>query len=127
VTIRPEPPSWIEMRKLVAIALVFLAGCSFFTARSANRPMTGCSRAPAYGDFGVAIASAALATYSIVSYKLDDCPGNEESGRCENQIAYKAGQFFGVTIGLLELIQGFYGLATARQCEANRARISGGT
>lgn len=113
--------------KRATLALILLAGCSFVTAKRANHPATGCSRTSGYADLVVAGASAALAVYSIVGYKRDDCPGNEESGRCRYEIQYRAGQFFGVTIGIVELIQGFYGLSTARACEADRQKLTGGT
>jgi len=113
---------------LKAIAFVVLAGCSFATARGPNSdPAHGCSRTSGRADLVLAGAGIALTTISAIKYNLDDCPGDEESGRCSGEFAYRFGEFIGVTVGLVELIQGFYGLAVANECESARAKITAGT
>jgi hypothetical protein len=108
-----------------AAALVMLASCSFATARGPNAdPARGCSRSSGYADFVIAAAGAALTTYSLVKYKIENCEGGDESGRCSGEIAYKAGAGFGVIIGVIELAQGLYGLGVASECEAAREKLT---
>lgn len=112
-----KSPSWIGMRVLV-LSCVLLAGCSFVTARPINHA-PDCSRSVAYADLVIAALGTALATYSIVA---NDCAPDTD---CAGRRGYEIGAKVGVGVGLIEAVQGVYGLSVAKSCEAERAK--GGT
>ena len=106
------------MRSLAVLALC--TGCSFLTARSANNPTEGCSRASGYGDLVVMGVAGVIATALAVRVTVKDDECSPLVRDCSFDVGDKT--MIGITafVGFVELIQSVYGFSIASSCEEER-------
>ena len=105
--------------RIFAITLLFVAGCSWLTARAHNNPRVGCERTLGRTDAVLSIIGAAGFATSV--YFFGKPP--EEAHTAGNPL-FVVTALPSLTLALVEVLQASYGLAVADRCEAERAKIT---